>query len=47
MRILLTFGSVYALMLCYLMGFPIQLNAIRIGSSSIYFKGSQVGISKL
>ena len=47
MHIELTFGSVYALMLFYLMDFPIQLNAIMIGSSIIYIKGSQVGISKL
>ena len=47
MHIELTFGSVYALMLCYLMDFSIQLNALRIGPSIISFKGSQVGISKL
>ena len=32
--------------LCILMDFPIQINTIRMGLSIIYFKGSQVEISK-
>ena len=31
--------------LCTLMDFPIKINAMRMGVSIIYFKGSQVRIS--
>ena len=34
------------LSLCIPMDFPIQVNKVRMGLSIIYFKGSQVEISK-
>ena len=34
------------LILCILMDFPIQINAIRMELSIIYFKGSQVEMFK-
>ena len=40
-------SSLYALTLCMLMDFLIQIKAKRMGLSIIYFKGSQVVIYQL